>query len=198
MALTFQEKKDLAIKLIERGVPQKEITKQSHLSFSSKAKIRKDIEGFTSEKNSKIKSTQAQAFMLFEKNKTPVHVAIKLDLAYEKVLRLHSNYLNLHYRHAVDSLLKENKENLGKFLKLLNILKEKKIKVNDFIQIVGLEIEIKNFNLEREQLELDIYNLKQTKIYHQMKIKGIKNKLIILEITKFLSSICLFYSICDP
>jgi hypothetical protein len=73
-------------------------------------------------KNSKIKFTQAPAFILFEKNKTSVQVAIKLDLAYEKVLRLHSNYLNLHYRHTVDSLLKENKENLGKFLKLLNIL----------------------------------------------------------------------------
>jgi len=36
---------------------------------------------------------------------------------------------------------------------------------------------IKNLNLEREQLELDIYNLKQTKIYYQMEIKEIKNDL---------------------
>jgi hypothetical protein len=67
----------------------------------------------------------------------------------------------------VDSLLKENKENLGNFLKLLNILKEKKIKVNDFIHIIGLEKGIKNLKLEKEQLELKIYNLKQTKIYHK-------------------------------
>jgi len=136
-----------------------------------------EIEGDTSENNSKIKSSQAQVFKLFEKNKSSVQVAIKLDLAYEEVLRLHSNYLNLHYRHAVDSLLKENKENLGTFLKLLNILKEKKIKVNDFIHIIEQENGIKNLNLEREQLELDIFNLKQTKIYHQMEIKEIKNDL---------------------
>ena len=136
-----------------------------------------EIEDDTSEKNSKIKSSQAQAFKLFEKNKSSVQVAIKLDLAYEEGLRLHSNYLNLHYRHAVDSLLKENKENLGTFLKLLNILKEKKIKVNDFIHIIEQENGIKNLNLEREQLELDIYNLKQTKIYYQMEIKEIKNDL---------------------
>jgi hypothetical protein len=70
MLLTLQEKKDLAIKLIEQGVPQKEIAKQSHLSFSPIAKIRRNLEDDTSEKNSKIKSIQAQAFMLFEKNKT--------------------------------------------------------------------------------------------------------------------------------
>jgi hypothetical protein len=87
-----------------------------------------EIADDTSENNSKIKSSQAQAFKLFEKNKSSVQVAIKLDLAYKEVLRLHSNYLNLHNRHAVDSLLKENKENLGTFLKLLNILKEKKLK----------------------------------------------------------------------
>jgi hypothetical protein len=39
------------------------------------------------------------------------------------------------------------------------------------------EYNIKNLKLEREQLELDIYNLKQTKIYHQMEIKDIKNDL---------------------
>ena len=123
MALTFIEKKDLAIKLIEQEVSQKEIAKQSHLSFSSIAKIRRKFEGDTSEKNSKIKSIQAQAFILFEKNKTSVQVAIKLDLAYEEVLRLHSNYLNFHYIHVVDSLLKENKENLfGYFIALYDII----------------------------------------------------------------------------
>jgi hypothetical protein len=40
-----------------------------------------------------------------------------------------------------------------------------------------LENGIKNLNLKKVQLEWEIYNLKQTKIYHQMEIKEIKNKL---------------------
>lgn len=78
--LSTKEKKDLAIELIEQGILTREIANQAHLSLSTIAKIRKELEGDTSEKISKTKSTQAQAFKLFEKNKTPVQVAIKLDI----------------------------------------------------------------------------------------------------------------------
>jgi hypothetical protein len=71
----------LAIKLIEQGVPQKEIAKQSHLSFSSIAKIRRSLEGDTIENTNKPKSIQAQTFKLFLKNKSLVSIAIELDLS---------------------------------------------------------------------------------------------------------------------
>jgi DNA invertase Pin-like site-specific DNA recombinase len=51
MVVSSKEKKELVIKLIEQGDPQKEIAKQAHLSLSTITKIRKELEGDTSENN---------------------------------------------------------------------------------------------------------------------------------------------------
>ena len=88
MKYKFKEKKDLEIKLIKQGVPQKEIAKHTHLSFSTIAKIRNEFEDDTSEKNNKPKSTQAWAFKIFKKNKIIVHVALELDFRSEQVLTI--------------------------------------------------------------------------------------------------------------
>jgi transposase len=71
MILSFKEKKELAINLIEQGVSTREIARQIHLSYSTIGKIRKELEGYTSENNKKPLSISSQAFKLFEKYKTP-------------------------------------------------------------------------------------------------------------------------------
>ena len=85
MTLSFKEKKDLAINLIEQGVSTRDIAKQAHLSLSTIGKIRKELEGDTSENNKKPLSISSQSFKLFEKHKTLIQVAIKLDLPSEEV-----------------------------------------------------------------------------------------------------------------
>jgi DNA-binding NarL/FixJ family response regulator len=76
MLLTNKEKKDLAIKLIKQGCTQRDIAKQTHLSFKTISKIRTQLESCIDEKNKKQLTILSQAFMLFEENKSLVQIAI--------------------------------------------------------------------------------------------------------------------------
>src|SRR4051812_12253614 len=108
MTLSFNEKKELAINLIEQGVSTREIARQTHLSYSTIGKIRKELEGDTSEKSKKPLSLQNQSFKLFEKNKSLIEVIIELDLSTGEVTKFHSDYLMLKDKHKVNFILKEN------------------------------------------------------------------------------------------
>ena len=90
-----------------------------------------------------------KSFKLFEKHKTLIQFAIKLDLPSEEVLHIRSQYLTLQNNQKVESILRENINNLKPFLKLFNILKEKKIKVNDLIFKFDLENDINNLNIRK-------------------------------------------------
>jgi hypothetical protein len=116
MTLSFKEKNDLAINLLEQGISSREIAKQTHLSYSTIGKIRKEHEGDTIEKSNKPISISSQAFKLFEKHKTLVQVAIELDLPSEEVLQIRSQYLTLQNNQKVESILRDNKNNLNIYL----------------------------------------------------------------------------------
>jgi hypothetical protein len=116
MALSFKEKKELAINLIEQGVSTREIARQTHLSYSTIGKIRKELEGDTNENNKKPLSISSQSFKLFEKHKTLIQVAIKLDLPSEEVLQIRSQYLTLQNNQKVEFILRDNKDNLNIYL----------------------------------------------------------------------------------
>jgi hypothetical protein len=116
MTLSFKEKKELAINLIEQGVPTREIARQTHLSYSTIGKIRKELEGDTSENNKKPLSISSQSFKLFEKHKTLIQVAIKLDLPSDEVLKIRSQYLTLQNNQKVEFILRDNKNNLNIYL----------------------------------------------------------------------------------
>jgi hypothetical protein len=118
----------------------------------------------------------SQAFKLFEKDKSLIYVAIELNLTQEEVSNIHSKYLILKNRQHADSILREHENELEPFVKIFNILKEKKINMNDFISKIDLTNDINNLKSEKEQLELDIFNLAETKKYWQLEIKETKNK----------------------
>jgi bisphosphoglycerate-dependent phosphoglycerate mutase len=162
MVVSSKEKKELVIKLIEQGVPQKEIAEQAHLSFSTITKIRRELEGDTTENNKKAKSIQAQVFMLFEKNKTLVQVAIKLDITYEEILKIHSDYLVLQHRNKVDCILKEHKNNLGALIKFFNILMDKKINITEVNSVLDLVYDIDSLIIEKDDLEFGIQLLRKS------------------------------------
>jgi transposase len=95
MILSFKEKKELAINLIEQGVSIREIARQTHLSYSTIGKIRKGIEDCTNEKSKKPLSISSPTFKIFEKDKTLVQVVTKLNLPPKDILKIHSDYLML-------------------------------------------------------------------------------------------------------
>jgi transposase len=88
MILNRQQKEKLVIDLLNQGFSYPQIAKQAHVSFSDIKRIEQKVtgddkktEGEEAEKEKKAKSTHCQAFELFLQNKSPVQVAIELDLA---------------------------------------------------------------------------------------------------------------------
>ena len=83
------------------------------------------------EKEKKAKSIPRQAFELFLEGKTPVQVAIDLDLETDRVMRFLNDFLRLQNLHKAATILKENKNQLAPFVKLLEILKRNNTRVMD-------------------------------------------------------------------
>jgi hypothetical protein len=144
-------------------------------------KIRKEFEGDTGEKSKKPLFISSQAFKLFEKHKTLIQVAIKLDLPSEEVLKIHSQYLILQNNQQVEFILRENRNNLKLFLKLFNIIKEKKIKVNDLIFKFDLENDIKNLISKKEDLVFEIDMLNDSHKHLQIEINRKSNEFYYLK-----------------
>ena len=178
MALSTKEKKELVIALIKQGISTREIANQTNLSLTTIGELRKEVKGITGEKNKKALSMNSQAFKLFEKHKTLIQIAIKLDLPSEEVLQIRSRYLTLLNNQKVESILRENRNNLNLFLKLFNILKEKKVEVNDLIFKFDLENDIKNLISKKEDLEFEIDMLIESKKYWQLEINRKNNEFL--------------------
>jgi transposase len=119
MILSFKEKKELTINLIEQGVSIREIARQTHLSYSTIGNIRKGIEDCTNEKSKKPLSISSPTFKIFEKHKTLIQGAIELDLTSEEVLKIHSQYLTLQNNQKFESILRENRYNLKTVFKFI-------------------------------------------------------------------------------
>lgn len=72
-----KNKKDLTIKLIKEGCPQREIAKQSHLYFKKISETRKYLKVIL--QMIKQISVSDKTFILFEQNKSLVQISIEFD-----------------------------------------------------------------------------------------------------------------------
>jgi predicted DNA-binding protein YlxM (UPF0122 family) len=69
----------------------------------------------------------AQAYQLFSEGKTPVQVAIELNLPASKVIKLYIEYWKLRGLDKLNSIFKETNGKLWPFLKLYKELIKKKV-----------------------------------------------------------------------
>jgi hypothetical protein len=178
MILSEKEKEALVIELLNKGLTSREIAKQQHVSFSYIKTVRAKITGDVDEKKNPL-SIPSKAFKMFLKGRSIVQVAIGLDLPTDQAMKIHSDYLALQYRQDVISYLFENRNNPTELLKLLRYLRENQLTLKDVKEAVDIKRDIKNYKLERDQLELDNFNSNETlKWYHQEIDKMKKNTMI--------------------
>ena len=118
------------------------------MSFSDIKRIRrkatregKNDEG--SEKGKKAKSIPCQAFEMFLAGRTPVQVAVDLDLEPDRVMSIPYDFLRLQKMHKATTILKENKDHLAPFVKLLEKVKINITRVRDIRNAMDSIISIK-------------------------------------------------------
>lgn len=96
--LTRQDKEKLVIDLYNQGMTIREISKEVRISFRDIGAILKKASREIDEKQEKEKqslSQSAQAYRLYSEGKTPLEVAIELDLSESETTKFYEEYLNL-------------------------------------------------------------------------------------------------------
>ena len=144
--LNKRDKEQLAIKLYQQGKTIREIASVAHLSFSDIGTIIRradghDEDGDIETKDLKNKSKDTQALYLFSIGKTPLEVAIELDLSTYEVHNLQEEFWALSQLHDLAFVYSEIKNFLPSFLKLFHCLKKNKMvsekHIVDILKYVG-------------------------------------------------------------
>ena len=179
MVLNKQQKESLVIELLEKGLSVQQIAKQAHVSFSTIKEIRDKLTGDSNtdgeNKEEKKLSISSQSFKLFLEGKTPVEVAIELDLPTQQVLQFHSEYLTLQNRGYIVSILNNHKASISAFLKLFNYLDTHDMKAKDISLAIKYVVN-RNYQLkQKEDLDKEIASLIDERDYLLEYIKDIKN-----------------------
>ena len=122
--LTRQEKERLVIELYNQGKTIRDIAKELRISFRDIGAILKSGEK-EEEKEEKqpLLSSSTKAYRLFSKGKTPIEVAIALDLNESETAKYYEEYLNLNQMHELRMVYEEIGGDIVHFLKLYKLSK---------------------------------------------------------------------------
>lgn len=133
--LSKNEKKLLVIKLY-KGKKYKEIAAIARISPRDIGRIINEYSGEKTTIYCKLDSSKAYA--LFLKGKTPVQVAIKLDLTHEEVKKYYIEYMDLQGMKSFGSAYNGYKDYMPSIFKIINKLKYGKITPQEFNQTLEI------------------------------------------------------------
>ena len=125
--LTRQEKERLVIDLYNKNKTYREIAKEVRICPRDIGIILKKASGEVEEnqdkKQSLLLSPSSQAYRLYSEGKTPLEVAIALDLSESETTRFYEEYLNLKQMHDLQMVYEELGGDIVHFIKLCKLSK---------------------------------------------------------------------------
>lgn len=138
MVLSRSEKEARIRELVEQNKTIRDIAKEVHMSFTDIAAIIRKVTGDSSKdsNNKHTKSKETEALKLFQEGKTPVEVAIILDISPDETEGLYLGYLRLVHFHDLVLIYKELKYQLPSFVKLYRILRSAGIREEDAADLI--------------------------------------------------------------
>jgi DNA-binding CsgD family transcriptional regulator len=159
MVLTRQERERLVLDLYNQGKTIREIAKEARMSFrdikvildktleekteASKEQEQGNNNGVENNQQEPHLSLAAQAYKLFSEGKTPLEVAIVLNLGESEVTNYYKEYWKLKQLHNLNTVYEELKGDIEPFLRLYRLSKAKGMGIK---QVVNL-LEIANDDL---------------------------------------------------
>lgn len=166
------EKEKRVIELHLGGKTIRDIAKEVHMSFRDISKIikRHDKKVRLEAKKEEIKnnqskklSTSSQALKLFSYGKQPTEVAIILDINYERVSRLWSQFLKLEKKYESYEFYLECQNDLPALLSINSFIKRNNIHGKDIVNVLRTANDVVNLNKILSNLNGEIANLRQIK-----------------------------------
>jgi hypothetical protein len=166
VVLNRRDKEQLVIKLHQEGKTIRETAQQVHMSFKDIGTIIRKIDGRDIETNDlKNKSKDTRALYLFSIGKTPLEVAIELDLTTPVVHEIQEEFWALNQLHELAFIYDEIKTFLPSFLKLFHCLNNNKMlsekHIINVLKYVGNDLPQLTYRLQC--LSNDIINLEDKK-----------------------------------
>jgi DNA-binding CsgD family transcriptional regulator len=156
--MTRAEKEEYVIQLWKAGRTVRQIAELVHMSFrdmgaiTNKAKLQAERERGYAPEDTQPKSPESQAFKLFSEGKSPVEIAILLDLAADRVRTIYREYWELSGRYELAQIYEEARYNLANLLKLHKIVKDLGLNEKEIIKVLEL---VKHNELERLQWKVE-------------------------------------------
>jgi transposase len=152
--LTRQERERLVIDLYNQGKTYREICKQVRISprdigvilnkvIEGKAERSKEEQDNINSKNQNQeqqphRSLSAQAYKLFSDRKTPLEVAIALNLRESEATKFYKEYWKLKNLHNLNMAYEETKGDIDPFLKLYKLAKSNGMGVQQVIDALAI------------------------------------------------------------
>jgi phage shock protein A len=128
----------------------------------------------------------SKAYKLFSDGKRPVEVAIALSLREPEATKLFIEYCKLKRLHILISIYKATNGELGLFLKLYRLMKEKDMSVEKVVNAVAIAGDkLPYMESLYEQVKEQVDNMQRTRQYLSNDIQALKNKISILDATVF-------------
>ena len=125
--LTRQERERLVLELYNQGKTIREIAKEARMSFRDIGAILNKAVGEKTEgsKEQELQqlSLSSQAYKLFSNRKTPLEVAIALNLRESEATKFYKEYWKLKQLHNLTIVYEETKGDIEPFLKLYRLSK---------------------------------------------------------------------------
>jgi DNA-binding CsgD family transcriptional regulator len=158
MILTREEKEWLVLDLYNQGKSTREIAEEARMSFRdigailNKAVEEKEASKEQAEKV--IKSTQD--YKLFSEGKSPVQVAITLNIREPEVARFYVEYWKLRQLYSLNKSYEELKDDIGPFVNLYTLAKVARMDTEYQDLLIQISILAPGIALVRTPLKLKL------------------------------------------
>jgi hypothetical protein len=176
--MTREEREEYVVQLYKEGKGVRDIAELVHMSFrdigviTNKAKLQAERERGYNNIVTEPKSPESQAFKLFSEDKSPIEVAIRLDLAADRVRAIYLDYWELTGRYELAQIYDEAKYCLPGLLRLHKIVKDLGLGESEIIKVLELakhnELERLQWKVEYLRNEIDMLEMEKWKSTNQI------------------------------
>jgi hypothetical protein len=118
-----------------------------------------------------------KAYKLFEKGKSPLEVTAELNLPGPKVQEYYIEYLNIMRMYRLVTIYHENQDNMGYFLKLSRLGKEKDVTPEQIMNLVQMADSIHKLEDKLQRLQNEISDITTRKSQYQEELKNLRNEI---------------------
>jgi hypothetical protein len=185
----------LVLKLYNQGKTYREICKEARISpcdigvILNRVVEEKKIEGSKEEQNNNAEQNQqeegeqkqslsVQAYKLFSDRKTPLEVAIALNLRESEATKFYKEYWKLKQLHNLNMVYEETKGDIEPFLRLYRLSKRKGIGVKQVVDILAIaNNDLPAFEKRVKRLKNEINVLKFRKHTYERNLYQLNNQI---------------------